>query len=116
MERLGATVVLEGETYDEAQAYAKQRAEVEGQAFIRPFDQPDVIAGQGTVGMEIVRQIREPLHAIFVPVGGGGLIAGIATYVRRVRPEVLNKILHMLQYWQLRTNAVFWCIKCSCKD
>lgn len=88
MERLGATVILVGDSYDEAQLYAKQRAEQEGRTFIPPFDHPDVIAGQGTVGMEIVRQLKGPLHAIFVPVGGGGLIAGIATYVKRVRPEV----------------------------
>ncbi|KAK0606209.1 hypothetical protein LWI29_035211 [Acer saccharum] len=89
VERLGATVVLVGESYDEAQAYAKKRAEDEGRTFIAPFDHPEVIAGQGTIGMEIVRQLpAASLHAIFVPVGGGGLIAGIAAYVKRVRPEV----------------------------
>ncbi|KAL6909451.1 hypothetical protein ACP4OV_001732 [Aristida adscensionis] len=88
VKRLGATVVLKGDSYDEAQAYAKQRCEEEGRTFIPPFDHPDVITGQGTVGMEIVRQLQGPLHAIFVPVGGGGLIAGIAAYVKRVRPEV----------------------------
>ncbi|CAN6281673.1 unnamed protein product [Urochloa humidicola] len=88
VERLGATVVLEGDSYDEAQSYAKLRCQQEGRTFIPPFDHPDVITGQGTVGMEIVRQLQGPLHAIFVPVGGGGLIAGIAAYVKRVRPEV----------------------------
>lgn len=88
MERLGATVVLVGDSYDEAQAYAKKRGEDEGRTFIPPFDHPDVIMGQGTVGMEIVRQAKGPLHAIFVPVGGGGLIAGIAAYVKRVSPQV----------------------------
>ncbi|KAJ0963176.1 hypothetical protein J5N97_028298 [Dioscorea zingiberensis] len=88
VERLGAQVVLVGDSYDEAQFYAKQRAEQEGRTFIPPFDHPDVIMGQGTIGMEITRQLKGPLHAIFVPVGGGGLIAGIATYVKRVRPEV----------------------------
>ncbi|GLT75059.1 hypothetical protein SLA2020_468100 [Shorea laevis] len=88
VERLGATVVLVGDSYDEAQAYAKKRANEESLTFIPPFDHRDVIAGQGTVGMEIVRQMQEPLHAIFVPVGGGGLIAGIAAYVKRVSPEV----------------------------
>ncbi|XP_010933388.1 threonine dehydratase biosynthetic, chloroplastic [Elaeis guineensis] len=88
VERLGATVVLVGDSYDEAQLYAKQRGEQEGRTFIPPFDHPDVIMGQGTVGMEIIRQLQGPLHAIFVPVGGGGLIAGIAAYVKRVRPEV----------------------------
>ncbi|CAN7010270.1 unnamed protein product [Brassica rapa subsp. trilocularis] len=88
VEDLGATVVLVGDSYDEAQAFAKQRAEEEGLSFIPPFDHPDVIAGQGTVGMEITRQAKGPLHAIFVPIGGGGLIAGIASYVKRVCPEV----------------------------
>ncbi|CAI9268005.1 unnamed protein product [Lactuca saligna] len=88
VKRLGATVVLEGDSYDEAQAYAKKRAIKENRTFIPPFDHPDVISGQGTVGMEIVRQLQGPIHAIFVPVGGGGLIAGIAAYVKRVSPEV----------------------------
>ncbi|XP_073318101.1 threonine dehydratase 1 biosynthetic, chloroplastic-like [Primulina huaijiensis] len=88
VEGLGATVVLVGDSYDETQAYAKKRAEEEGRTFVPPFDHPDVIIGQGTVGMEIVRQMKEPLEAIFVPVGGGGLIAGIAAYVKRVSPEV----------------------------
>ena len=88
VERLGATVVLIGDSYDEAQAYAKKRAKEESRTFIPPFDHPDVIIGQGTVGMEIVRQMQGPLHAIFVPVGGGGLVAGIAAYVKRVSPEV----------------------------
>ncbi|KAI3687868.1 hypothetical protein L1987_81571 [Smallanthus sonchifolius] len=88
VKRLGATVVLEGDSYDEAQAYAKRRGENENRTFIPPFDHPDIIMGQGTVGMEIVRQMQGPIHAIFVPVGGGGLIAGIAAYVKRVSPEV----------------------------
>lgn len=93
VERLGAQVVLVGDSYDEAQFYAKQRAEQDGRTFIPPFDHPDVIMGQGTIGMEIARQLKGPLHAIFVPVGGGGLIAGIATYVKRVRPEVCKSTL-----------------------
>ncbi|KAK6140107.1 hypothetical protein DH2020_026105 [Rehmannia glutinosa] len=88
VERLGATVVLVGDAYDEAQSYAKKRALEEGRTFIPPFDHSDVIIGQGTVGMEIVRQMKGPIEAIFVPVGGGGLIAGIAAYVKRVSPEV----------------------------
>lgn len=88
VERWGATVVLIGDSYDEAQAYAKKRAIEDGRTFIPPFDHPDVIMGQGTVGMEIVRQMKRPVHAIFVPVGGGGLIAGIAAYVKRINPEV----------------------------
>ncbi|KAK3010116.1 hypothetical protein RJ639_010715 [Escallonia herrerae] len=88
VERLGATIVLVGDSYDEAQTYAKKKAKDEGRTFVPPFDHPDVIMGQGTVGMEIVRQMQGPLHAIFVPVGGGGLIAGIAAYIKRVSPEV----------------------------
>ncbi|GMY25069.1 threonine dehydratase biosynthetic, chloroplastic [Fagus crenata] len=88
VERLGATVVLVGDSYDEAQTYAKKRGLEEGRTFIPPFDHPDVIMGQGTVGMEIMRQMKGQLDAIFVPVGGGGLIAGIAAYVKRVAPEV----------------------------
>ncbi|KAI9154115.1 hypothetical protein LWI28_021149 [Acer negundo] len=88
VKRLGATVVLVGDSYDEAQTYAKKRAKEEARTFIPPFDHPDVIMGQGTVGMEIIRQMQGPLHAIFVPIGGGGLIAGIAAYVKRVSPQV----------------------------
>ncbi|XP_076932333.1 threonine dehydratase 1 biosynthetic, chloroplastic-like, partial [Bidens hawaiensis] len=82
------TVVLKGDSYDEAQAYAKKRGARENRTFISCSDHPDVIAGQGTIGMEIVRQCKFRIHAIFVPVGGGGLIAGIAAYVKRVLPEV----------------------------
>ncbi|KAH0720706.1 hypothetical protein KY285_005578 [Solanum tuberosum] len=82
VERLGGNVVLMGDVYDESQAYA------EGRTFIPPFDHPDVIAGQGTIGMEINRQLKDKIHAIFVPVGGGGLIAGIAAFMKRVAPDV----------------------------
>ncbi|XP_031102927.1 threonine dehydratase 1 biosynthetic, chloroplastic-like [Ipomoea triloba] len=88
VEQLGATVALVGDSYDEAQAYAKKRAEEEGRTFIPPFDHPDIIAGQGTIGKEIIGQSKCPIHAIFVPVGGGGLIAGIAAFVKMVNPEV----------------------------
>ncbi|KAG5583041.1 hypothetical protein H5410_053668 [Solanum commersonii] len=88
VKRLGATVVLVGDSYDEAQAYAKELAETEGRTFIPPFDHPDVIVGQGTVGMEINRQLKDNIHAVFVPVGGGGLIAGIAAYLKRVAPDI----------------------------
>ena len=84
---LGATVALEGENYDATQAYAKRRAEEEGRTFVPPFDDPLVVAGQGTVGMEVVRQLPN-VEIIFVPVGGGGLIAGIAAYVKSIRPDV----------------------------
>jgi threonine dehydratase len=84
----GARVVLHGDSYDEAYAHAKIASKKQRLTFIHPYDDPDVIAGQGTVGMEILRQHAEPIHAIFVPVGGGGLISGIAAYVKRLRPEI----------------------------
>ena len=84
----GAEVVLHGETYDDAYTYARQLSEEKGLTFIHPFDDPDVIAGQGTIGMEILRQHQQPIHAIFVAIGGGGLISGIAAYVKRLRPEI----------------------------
>ncbi|SCZ10856.1 MULTISPECIES: threonine ammonia-lyase, biosynthetic [unclassified Pseudomonas] len=84
----GAEAVLHGESFPFALAHAVQLAEMSGCIFVSPFDDPDVIAGQGTVAMEILRQQQGPLDAIFVPVGGGGLIAGIAAYVKYLRPEV----------------------------
>lgn len=84
----GGEVVLYGETYDDAYAHARQLSEEKGLAFVHPFDDPDVIAGQGTIGMEILRQHPQPIHAIFVAIGGGGLISGIAAYVKRLRPEI----------------------------
>ncbi len=84
----GAEVVLQGDTYDDAYAYARQLEAEKGLTFIHPFDDPDVIAGQGTIGMEILRQYPQPIQAIFVAIGGGGLISGIAAYVKRLRPEI----------------------------
>lgn len=84
----GGKVVLHGDTYDEASQYSLKLAKEKGMTHIHPFDDPDVIAGQGTVGMEILRQVNGPLDAVFVPVGGGGLLAGVAAYIRYVRPEV----------------------------
>jgi threonine dehydratase len=84
----GGEVVLHGETYDDAYAYARQLEDEKGMTFIHPFDDPDVIAGQGTIGMEILRQYQQPIQAIFVAIGGGGLISGIAAYVKRLRPEI----------------------------
>jgi threonine dehydratase len=83
----GATVILQGDTYDDAYAYARQLEAEKGLTFIHPFDDPDVIAGQGTIGMEILRQYQKPIHAIFVAIGGGGLISGIAAYIKRLRPN-----------------------------
>ncbi len=84
----GAKVVLHGDTYDEASRHAKQLVDDKGLVYVHPYDDPDVIAGQGTVGMEILRQLPGKLDAVFVPVGGGGLLAGIAAYIKYVRPEV----------------------------
>ncbi|WP_201277336.1 threonine ammonia-lyase, biosynthetic [Aphanocapsa montana] len=84
----GAEVVLYGDTYDDACAHAKQLEIDRGLTFIHPFDDPFVIAGQGTIGMELLRQCQQPIHAIFIAIGGGGLISGIAAYVKRLRPEI----------------------------
>jgi len=84
----GATVVLHGDSYSDANAHAESLQRKSGATFVHPYDDPDVIAGQGTIGVEILRQCQGPLDAIFVPVGGGGLISGIAAYVKRVRPDV----------------------------
>ena len=86
--RLGGKVVLHGDAYDDAAEYAQKLVVEKGMTYVHPFDDPDVIAGQGTVAMEILRQESGPIEAIFVPVGGGGLIAGIATYVKYLRPEI----------------------------
>jgi len=84
----GAEVVLFGDSYSDAYAHALEMGKTSRATFVHPYDDPDVIAGQGTIGMEILRQWQGPLDAIFVAVGGGGLISGIAAYVKRVRPEV----------------------------
>jgi threonine dehydratase len=88
VEARGATVLLHGDAYDEAYTHALKLATEERATFVHPYDDPDVIAGQGTIGMEILRQHTGPIHAIFVPVGGGGLISGIAAYVKRLYPEI----------------------------
>ncbi|WP_415886224.1 threonine ammonia-lyase, biosynthetic [Neptuniibacter sp. QD37_6] len=85
--RLGGKVVLHGDAYDDAAAHAQKLVAEKGMTYVHPFDDPDVIAGQGTVAMEILRQESGPIEAIFVPVGGGGLVAGIAAYVKYLRPE-----------------------------
>src|SRR6185369_14311920 len=83
----GARVVLHGDSYHEAYLHARSLARRNRSTFVHPYDDPLVIAGQGTIGMEILRQHARPIDAIFVPVGGGGLIAGIAAYVKRVSPR-----------------------------
>ncbi len=87
--KLGAKVILHGDTYDEAYQHATAHAQSARLTFIHPYDDPDIIAGQGTVGLEILEQRRQDdIYAIFVPVGGGGLIAGIAAYVKHMRPGI----------------------------
>ncbi|MGD1937524.1 MAG: threonine ammonia-lyase, biosynthetic [Cyanophyceae cyanobacterium] len=83
----GAEAVLFGNTYDDACAHARLLEQDQGLTFVHPFDDPDVIAGQGTVGMEILRQWQQPIHAVFVAIGGGGLISGVGAYIKRLRPE-----------------------------
>ena len=84
----GAKVVLHGDSFDEAYRHATRLQRKGGLTFVHPYDDPEVIAGQGTIGMEILRQWTRPIHAIFVAVGGGGLIGGIASYIKRLRPSV----------------------------
>ncbi|MGY2047456.1 threonine ammonia-lyase, biosynthetic [Methylobacterium sp. JK268] len=83
----GGHAVLHGDAFDEAYAHAKTLEAEQGLTFIHPYDDPEVIAGQGTIGLEILQQHSAPIEAIFVPVGGGGLAAGIATVVKFLRPE-----------------------------
>ncbi|HYF18862.1 MAG TPA: threonine ammonia-lyase, biosynthetic [Ramlibacter sp.] len=85
---LGGEVVLHGDSYSDAYQHAVELREREGLTFIHPFDDPDVIAGQGTIAMEMLRQHQGPLHAVFVAIGGGGLVAGVANYIKAVRPEI----------------------------
>ncbi|MEO6123824.1 MAG: threonine ammonia-lyase, biosynthetic [Ilumatobacteraceae bacterium] len=85
---LGAEVVLFGDSYSDAYAHAADIQQRDKLTFVHPFDDPDVIAGQGTIGMEILRQHQSTIDAVFVAVGGGGLISGVAAYIKAVRPEI----------------------------
>ncbi len=85
---LGAEVVLHGDSYSDAYVHALEIEKARGCSFVHPFDDPDVIAGQGTIAMEILRQHQAPIDAVFVAIGGGGLISGIAAYVKAVRPQI----------------------------
>jgi threonine dehydratase len=102
----GARIVLHGDAYDDAYAHAQELAAEHGMTFIHPYDDPDVIAGQGTIGMEIARQHPDAIDAVFVPVGGGGLVAGVAVYLKHLRPDI--KIIGVepedaaSMYWALR--------------
>ena len=84
----GAKVVLFGDSYSDAYAHALELEQQNKMTFVHPYDDPDVIAGQGTIAMEILRQHTRPIHAIFVPIGGGGLISGVAAYVKELRPDI----------------------------
>lgn len=88
VQALGGEVVLHGESYSDAYLEAERLQEAENLVFVHPFDDPDVIAGQGTVGLELLRQVQGPLDAVFVAVGGGGLISGVAACIKAIRPEV----------------------------
>ena len=85
---LGGEVVLSGESFTDAYGHAKELELEQGLSFVHPFDDPDVIAGQGTIAMELLRQHPGPIDAIFVAIGGGGLISGVAAYVKALRPEI----------------------------
>ena len=85
---LGGEVVLHGDSYSDAYIHAVELEKQQGLTFVHPFDDPDVIAGQGTIAMEILRQHQGPLDAVFVAIGGGGLISGVANYIKAVRPEI----------------------------
>jgi len=87
VESRGGKAVLVGNTFDDAYAHAMELAEKEGLTFIHPFDNLDVIAGQGTIGMELFRQHPDPIDVIFVAVGGGGLISGVASYIKYLSPS-----------------------------
>ncbi len=82
----GGIAVLHGNTFDDAYAYAMELCEKEGMTFIHPFDDLDVIAGQGTIGMELLRQHPDPIDAIFISVGGGGLVSGISSFIKYLSP------------------------------
>ena len=86
--RFGAEIVLHGNYFDEAKEHADNIIAERGMILVPPYDDVDVIAGQGTVAMEILRQHGERIHAIFVPVGGGGLIAGVSAYVKSLWPAI----------------------------
>jgi threonine dehydratase len=85
---LGAEVVLHGDSYSDAYEHAVTLEKKQGLTFVHPFDDPLVIAGQGTIAMEMLRQHQGPLDAVFVAIGGGGLISGVANYIKAVRPEI----------------------------
>ena len=88
VQSLGGEAVLHGDSYSDAYVHALELEKAQGLTFVHPFDDPDVIAGQGTIAMEILRQHQGPIDAVFVAIGGGGLISGVASYIKAVRPEI----------------------------
>jgi threonine dehydratase len=88
VQALQGEIILHGDSYSDAYLHALDLSKSNGYEFVHPFDDPDVIAGQGTIAMEILRQHQHPIHAIFVAIGGGGLSAGVAAYIKAVRPEI----------------------------
>ena len=113
VKKFGGNVVLHGDNYDEAEAEAMRLVEAEGRTLIHPFDDPDVIAGQGTVGMEILRQCsgrEDKLTAIFCCVGGGGLLAGVLAYVKHVRPETFHEYYGNYYFFDRKTLFNVQCV------
>ncbi|WP_037587511.1 threonine ammonia-lyase, biosynthetic [Stenoxybacter acetivorans] len=88
VKKRGGKVVLAGESFNDAYDHAMKLAAQSGLTYIPPFDDPDVIAGQGTIGLEIIRQHPKPIDAVFVAIGGGGLAAGVAAFIKNVRPDI----------------------------
>lgn len=84
----GARVILQGDSFDEAFAHSQKLVLDKGMTYVHPYDDPEVIAGQGTIAMEVLRQHSGPIDAVFIPVGGGGLAAGMAAYIKALRPEI----------------------------
>src|SRR5690606_3977162 len=88
VKRLGGEVVIHGDAFDDARLHALALCEAENLTFVHPYDDPEVIAGQGTMGVEILRQNGGPIAALYLPIGGGGLAAGVAAYAKSLRPEI----------------------------
>jgi threonine dehydratase len=106
--RRGAHVVLHGDSYHEASEYANKLSVTKKLTYVHPYDDPLVIAGQGTIGMEILRQHQHPIDAVFVPIGGGGLIAGVASYVKALSPK--TKIIGVQP---VDSNAMYQSLKAN---
>lgn len=103
---LGGEVILFGDSYSDSSKHAAELVEKTGCTYIPPFDDPDVIAGQGTIGMEILRQHPDHIDAVFVAIGGGGLAAGIASYIKRLKPEI-----KVIGVQTVDSNAMYQSIK-----